>query len=322
MNVYTELNRNPLNSCRDISTKDKNVNLTVVLQDNFQPRRIEDAWKHNKQHHMNVCTKNFIHLYFSQVAGATDPQTDRLCRPSSHAAGTAEKINTLSFAYELGFPPNVFFFFFLNHLTYKDTVNKKGWRVWNFIINSKCFLWKFPCFILLPDQHSHHLSSIHTFLGKAVYLHCFDLVLSHCTLTHLLSLPNPSISPGFPLLPFLLPFLSAATPLCDNIDYCSACASTCWISNRPLQQKPRAMVSPLCSPRISTSPAAVPTILQPPSPPRLCRSTCCIKEKNKEAVCQPSLIDHQVKPGNIGTHVKYVHIACSFPVGGNIGHSS
>lgn len=147
MNVYTELNRNPLNSCRDISTKDKNVNLTVVLHDNFQPRRIEDAWKHNKQHHMNVCTKNFIHLYFSQVAGATDPQTDRLCRPSSHAAGTAEKINTLSFAYELGFPPNVFFFFFLNHLTYKDTVNKKGWRVWNFIINSKCFLWKFPCFI-------------------------------------------------------------------------------------------------------------------------------------------------------------------------------
>lgn len=322
MNVYTELNRNPLNSCRDISTKDKNVNLTVVLQDNFQPRRIEDAWKHNKQHHMNVCTKKLHTLIFKSGRWSNWP-TDRQTLPSLEPCRRHSWKNKYFFlCLWARLSTKRVFLFFLNHLTYKDTVNKKGWRVWNFIINSKCFLWKFPCFILLPDQHSHHLSSIHTFLGKAVYLHCFDLVLSHCTLTHLLSLPNPSISPGFPLLPFLLPFLSAATPLCDNIDYCSACASTCWISNRPLQQKPRAMVSPLCSPRISTSPAAVPTILQPPSPPRLCRSTCCIKEKNKEAVCQPSLIDHQVKPGNIGTHVKYVHIACSFPIGGNIGHSS
>lgn len=81
MNVYTELNRNPLNSCRDISTKDKNVNLTVVLQDNFQPRRKEDAWKHNKQHHMNVCTKKLHTLIFKSGRWSNWP-TDRQTLPS------------------------------------------------------------------------------------------------------------------------------------------------------------------------------------------------------------------------------------------------
>lgn len=147
MNVYTELNRNPLNSCRDISTKVKNVNLTVVLQDNFQPRRKEDAWKHNKQHHMNVCTKKLHTLIFKSGRWSNWP-TDRQTLPSLEPCrrhSWKNKYFVLCLWARLS--TKRVFLFFLNHLTNKDTVNKKGWRVWNFIINSKCFLWKFPCFI-------------------------------------------------------------------------------------------------------------------------------------------------------------------------------
>lgn len=39
----------------------------------------------------------------------------------------------------------------------------------------------------------------------------------------------------------------------------------------PFDKKPIATVSPLCSSWILTNPAAVPSILHPPSPPKLCR---------------------------------------------------
>lgn len=126
-------------------------------------------------------------------------------------------------------------------------------------------------FFLNPKTHPHLINFLtsrhpsHWVASKAVYLICFLLELSLSTLTHLLLLPNPSISLCFSLLPLHTP------SFCDNIDYCSAGASTCWISNRTLWQKPRAMVSTLRSPWILTNPAAVLSILHPLSPPKLCR---------------------------------------------------
>lgn len=130
---------------------------------------------------------------------------------------------------------------------------------------------------ILHICHPHYCS-----LGELVYFLYFVPAQSLSSLTHTFCLCQLLQYLSMPLF-FLTssPFLSPIPPLCDNIDYCSACASTCRISNRPLRQKPRATVSPLCSPRILTSPAAVPTVQQPPSTPRLCISVCCMKEVNR-----------------------------------------
>lgn len=152
---------------------------------------------------------------------------------------------TSPLAYGPNFPPNMFEKKNPSNWLTDRHPNKKAENTYIFIEWSSCFPLKNSL------ASSTHLINIPTtvqpsywFLGKVVYLLHFPPAWTLCTITHILSLPNPSISLCFALLPYLLPFLSPISPLCDKIDYCSACASTCWISNRPLQQKPRSTASP------------------------------------------------------------------------------
>lgn len=125
-----------------------------------------------------------------------------------------------------------------------------------FIFSSPNFLASSNLFINISATHYPSKRSV----GLAVYLLFCSCLVFLCPHTFWLCWILQSLSVFFLTSSS---FLSPIPPLCDKIDYCWACASIRWISTRPLRQKLRASVSPFCSPRILSSPAAVPTILHP-----------------------------------------------------------